>query len=140
EVILFTSPQPKLIYRTHHAICDGAGMLHWIAEVFRALRNEKLLGSDGRLCEWDIAQDYSVAKSSLDFHPWIPVKNQNNSDSIFEFNWQHFFIAGDTPKLVPKVIKTLADAAWEYQPHGHVCFRIPSDLRRLIDDQKIHIG
>lgn len=140
EVILLESTRPKIIFRTHHAVCDGAGTLHWIEEVFRALRHEALLGSNGRLCEWNIAQNYSVAKYNLAFHPWTPVKNQNNSDAIFEFNWQHFFIPGDVSKLVPKVIKTLADIAWEYKPKGYVCFRIPSDLRRLIDDHEIHIG
>jgi len=140
EVILLQSTRPKIIFRVHHAICDGAGTLHWIEEVFKALRDEQLEGSDGRSYEWEIAQEYSVAKPSIEIHPWAPVKNQRLDNALFEFNWQHFQIPGEATKITPKIIKILANLAWNHQPNGYVCFRIPSDLRRLVEDGNTHMG
>src|SRR5690606_1143608 len=72
-VILFNNIQNngeinfKILFRIHHAICDGVGTLHWIKEVFRALREETLLGSRSDKNELDIIQqeNYPPAETLL---------------------------------------------------------------------------
>lgn len=134
------SKQSFLVFRVHHAICDGAGCLHWMQEVFRALNSVPLFRSAGRLCEWDVARNYNVQKYALDQHDWVPVKAAQQERQLFQTHWQCLSIEQKVQKPLAKLVYLFAQVAWETSPEGHVCFRIPSDLRRLIDDRDTHLG
>ena len=144
EIHLLESKYPKIVFRTHHALCDGAATLHWMQEVFRALRNEPLKGSNGRKTEIDIVKVFSVAKNPIYPHPWIPVlaANRNKNQTLFieGAHWQTFSFQGDYSKIMSKIIVILGKLAWHNNPEGHISFRIPSDLRRLLEDQEVHLG
>lgn len=45
ELHLFDGPSPALVLRASHAVADGRGLEHWLADVFRLLRHEAPLGA-----------------------------------------------------------------------------------------------
>ncbi len=137
EVILFKN---KIVFRTHHAICDGGGMMHWIQEVFRALRGENLAGSDGRLYDWALVKGYSFGKSRIPNHSWSPILPIQDNTALFQSHWLRFPLECKTPRLLARLIYLLARIPLEREPEAHLCFRIPSDLRRLLEDSEIHLG
>jgi hypothetical protein len=54
-VLVNRSPRGRLvIMRTPHAVMDGRGALHFLAEVFRALRGEPLLGTNAAFSDIDL--------------------------------------------------------------------------------------
>jgi len=62
ELILAASPygEMRVILRSLHAMIDGRGALHVLAELFRALRGEALLGTNGAFSDFDFRR--SVGK------------------------------------------------------------------------------
>ena len=40
EIVLLTGERPALVFRAHHAVMDGRGVLTWALGVFSALRGE----------------------------------------------------------------------------------------------------
>ncbi len=49
EAVLVRGTPATVIFRAHHAVTDGAGMVFWMTQVFRALRGETVEGADSRL-------------------------------------------------------------------------------------------
>ena len=52
-----------VILHTHHAIMDGAGAMHMLQELFRALRREPLLGSNCAYSDIDLMRQQQVKRS-----------------------------------------------------------------------------
>ncbi len=134
EVILIQGRYPKVLYRTHHGIMDGQGMLHFMAEIFRALRGEPLLGSRGTETDWDIAQRIEHPSRDIkegDCIPVTPISSQPDERGCryVRLHWQ-----GKYSKLIPKLILASCNIAWETHGEGKILFRIPSDLRRYLDE------
>ncbi|WP_160159235.1 non-ribosomal peptide synthetase [Streptomyces sp. SLBN-118] len=53
EVVLREGDQAALLFRAHHAVMDGRGVLDWILDTFRALRGQEPLGAPSPL--YDLA-------------------------------------------------------------------------------------
>ncbi|MFJ8159057.1 AMP-binding protein [Streptomyces sp. NPDC094468] len=52
EVVIRAGEQPTtLVFRAHHAVMDGRGLLSWALDVFRALRGEELVGATSPLSD-----------------------------------------------------------------------------------------
>ncbi|WP_411887021.1 hypothetical protein [Hydrocarboniphaga effusa] len=52
-----------VVLHTHHAIMDGAGAMHMLQELFRALRAEPLLGSNCTYSDVDLMREQRVPRS-----------------------------------------------------------------------------
>lgn len=152
EVVLIESGEPHLsrvVFRTHHALMDGNATLYWIHEVFRALRNEPLLGSESDQNEWELAKKTASPDYAIETKPWLNVppkvfngssKNEIGPD-ISGCNWIAIKSECNVARVLPRLIKCLSDMARENDPEGSVIFRIPSDLRRLLpSEQSYQLG
>ncbi|MER6125467.1 non-ribosomal peptide synthetase [Streptomyces sp. NPDC001795] len=53
EVVVAAGEPTTLVFRAHHAVMDGRGLLCWALDVFRALRGEELVGAASPL--YDLA-------------------------------------------------------------------------------------
>ncbi len=53
EVVMSAGEPMTLVFRAHHAVMDGRGLLCWALDVFRALRGEELVGAASPL--YDLA-------------------------------------------------------------------------------------
>jgi hypothetical protein len=124
----------RLVFRTLHAAIDGRGLMHWMAEVFRALRGEPLLGSHSRLIDLDVQKDYAgrvPAEPPAPPATCIPVvpPSANGQDRI-HYIWRRVVIDRNVSQLLPKTAVFLA--AWARRhAAGEVGFTIPIDYRGL---------
>lgn len=125
-----------LLFRTHHAVTDGRGAVHFIKDAFRIMRGEEPIGSTSRLTEWDIAR--------REERPPRPVV-EGNCLRVTQFaanpeergcRWQRFIWNGDKNKLAAKILYGLAQMAWANNGDGKVLLRLPSDLRRYMKDEE----
>lgn len=140
-VILFNNIQNngeinfKILFRIHHAICDGVGTLHWIKEVFRALREETLLGSRSDKNELDIIQqeNYPPAETLLtESLPVFPISTRPEARGC---HWIQVRWPGKDTKILAKLIFILKNIAEEQHGKGKTTFRIPADLRRYLSKE-----
>ncbi len=129
--------QFKLLFRIHHGICDGAGTLHWIREIFRALRKEELQGSIAKFSELDMInrEDYPEADNLIaNSKPVFPVSQDPDASGChwIKYRWP----VGDT-KLLAKLIFVIKELTEEEHGEGiKSTFRIPSDLRRYLSREE----
>lgn len=128
----------RLLFRACHAAVDGRGMLHWVEEVFRALRGEPLLGAPATEREIDIMRKFqdkipeAVKRRNNDLLPnSLPVIPSGPCDTTeHRYVWRCLRIASDAGNALPKMAVFLADYA-RRQGDGPVSFTIPVDLRTL---------
>ena len=158
EVILIESEKegsdkhsPKVLFRAHHGITDGKGMLHWMEECFRALRGEALLGSPGTTNEWDIVTSNEPAKRNIKEGNCIPLTLPSSTPNTPKCHWVRCQWPGKHTKITPKLMlaasvlakknnrdakhgasNAVSNAVSNDSHNGRVLFRIPSDLRRYL--------
>lgn len=58
QILLIHGDPLRVVFRTHHAVMDGRGTQTLAEDVFRALRGEPLIGSEGRTVEQDLARSF----------------------------------------------------------------------------------
>jgi hypothetical protein len=129
----------RIVFRALHAAVDGRSLLHWIAEVFRALRGEPLLGSPCTYVEWDIMRKFQdkVNREALDAsstEPSLPVIPCSSVRSTrLRYTWRTVVIPGNIPNVLSKFAIFLAQYA-RRRAQGRVCFTVPVDLRTLREE------
>jgi hypothetical protein len=129
----------RIVFRGLHAAIDGRSMLHWMTEVFRALRGEPLLGSPCRYTEWDIMRKFQdkvnpealEAPSAAPNIPVIPCSSPPKTE--LRYLWRTLTF----PTIIPNVLAKFAVFLAEYarrNASGRVSFIVPVDLRTLREE------
>jgi hypothetical protein len=138
--VLYVRGSPaRIVFRALHAAVDGRSLLHWIAEVFRALRGEPLLGSPCTYVEWDIMRKFQdkVNPEALDApstEPSLPVIPCSSLGSTkLRYIWRTVVFPGNIPNVLSKFAIFLAQYARRCA-QGRVCFTVPVDLRTLREE------
>lgn len=138
--LLYVRGNPaRIVFRTLHAAVDGRSLLHWIAEVFRALRGEPLLGSPSTYIEWDIMRKFQdrVNREALDApstEPSLPVIACGAlRPTRLRYVWRTVMFPGNIPNVLSKFAIFLAQYA-RRRAQGRVCFTVPVDLRTLREE------
>jgi hypothetical protein len=129
-----------VVFRAVHAAMDGGGMAHWMMEVFRALRGERLLGSPATDTDFQVAGHYRAqiqqaiaanpanAPQSIRYSPAIPVSPA--IDQALRYVWRVVRINGHVANLLPRLAILLSQHA-RAQSQGHIGFTVPIDFRGL---------
>jgi len=123
----------RMVFRTVHAAIDGRGLMHWMAEVFRALRWETLQGSSSRLIDLEVQAEYAgrvvnQTPASISCIPVVPP-SACGQDEI-HYVWRRVVLDRGVSQLLPKTAVFLA--AWARRhAMGEVGFTIPIDFRGL---------
>lgn len=132
EIILIESSNapPSILFRTHHALTDGMGMLHWIEECFRALRGEPLEGSKGTANEWDIIKLHEKPEKTLFDGNCASLMPISSNPEQRYCRWIHCKWPLETTKnVLPRLLLASTKVAREKHTEGRTLFRVPSDLR-----------
>jgi hypothetical protein len=69
EVLIFYGEPLRMIFRAHHAVMDGRGLITWIEDIFRALNGQEPLGSDYTMVENDLL--YCRTKPFINLRPVV---------------------------------------------------------------------
>jgi hypothetical protein len=127
EVVLLMGVRPAVVFRAHHSVMDGVGLLTWMAEVFRALRDEPLHGAPSRETDTALVRRIGIPQGVSSKGPKV--------DSTFRapggFHRRGGFVRrrtlmGNHPALVAKLASTINEECRLAQG----AFFIPVDLRR----------
>ena len=134
--IIHTPQNVYLLFRTHHAITDGRGTIHFLADAFRIMRGEQPLGSSSRLTEWDIAMREARPPRPVVEGNCLPVTSFSARPEERGCRWRRFVWDGDKNKLTAKIMQAIAQLAWENNGDGKILIRIPADLRRYMKEEE----
>jgi hypothetical protein len=133
-VVPCTDGKTRMVFRTLHAAIDGRGLMHWMAEVFRAMRGEALLGSSSRLIDLDVQAQYAgrigndPQAAPVSCIPVVPPSSSGHDN--LRYVWRRVVLDRGVSQLLPKTAVFLA--AWARRhAAGEVGFTIPIDFRGL---------
>lgn len=133
-----------VVFRNLHAAVDGRGVLHWMQEVFRALRGDELLGGESTLV------DYEVGEKFRDKFPPEPTRSEKkkaekeNAPPVYmpvvapstlqgeplRYFWRTVSIPKRITTILPRAAVFLGAYA-RRQGDGVVGFTVPVDYRGL---------
>lgn len=136
--IVFVPGRPaRIVFRALHAAIDGRSQVHWIAEVFRALRGEPLLGSPCTYSDWEVMRkfqdrvDTQALAQPQETEPNIPVIPCSPARKPgARYVWRSISMPNLIPNVLAKFAIFLAQYARRHEP-GRVSFIVPVDLRTL---------
>jgi amino acid adenylation domain-containing protein len=118
--------QVDLVFRVLHSVMDGRGALLWIEEVFRALRDEKLIGAPSFDTETNFLENAPIVherkKLKLNFSSPINLRRGEIDGPLFIRKT----LIGNHSGLVSKLSVMLTNEAFG----ATSLFMIPVDLRR----------
>jgi hypothetical protein len=110
---------------------DGRGLVHWICEIFRALRGEELQGSSGTMSELDIVEKFEFSPDAIKPGNCQPLSPLSTEPELRGSHWLRFTWHGKTSKILPKIIIAAGNLSRQSNgPDNKLVFRITSDLRR----------
>ena len=122
-----------VLFRTHHAVSDGRGTVHFIQDVFRILRGEQPIGSHSKITEWDVAQSNERPARPITEGDCIPLVKGSLDPDRLGYQWIRFSWQGSTNKFAAKLLSATSSLGREMYGDGKVIVRIPADLRRYIE-------
>ncbi len=130
---LIVAPQPDkgslLILRALHAVMDGGGGIHFLHELFRALRGERLLGSNAGYSDIDLMRSIGKVRSPDWFDKTArPTGNPEGGEIGDEF--RRISLGPPRKNLLAKVAVAMAEFAHQYSDLP-VLIAVPVDLRML---------
>ncbi|GAA3245902.1 non-ribosomal peptide synthetase [Dactylosporangium siamense] len=130
EVLWCPGDRPALVFRASHAVMDGRGKSMWIADVFRALRGEPLLGAAGTVTDGDVFDKLGITNAESKPDVWFPSPLGPPGRGRQPTVWARRTVDGHHPALTAKVATALRDA------YGldTARFAIAFDLRRHAED------
>ncbi len=123
----------RVIFRALHAVVDARGLIQFIMDVFRILRNEPTVGSMDSTTDLDVRlrhQD-SVNVEKQDPITCIPaMPPAETPPPELNYVWRRVKIERNLPNMLPKMAIFLAKKAREHN-EGDVAFTVPVDFRGL---------
>lgn len=127
EIVLIQGPVPRVMFRTHHGVCDGRGTLFWAEEVFRVLRGEPLIGSNSNITDVELCRSFQDQ-----YRTPFPTEHiaptgcpKGNESGVI---WTRCSLKGKIPNLLARCARLAAEEAWRHS-EGIVRFGIPVDMR-----------
>ncbi|MEW6079549.1 MAG: hypothetical protein AB1724_17215 [Thermodesulfobacteriota bacterium] len=128
DVILMTGPVTRIMFRGHHTVIDGQGLMMWIEDVFRVLRGETPAGST-----WTESIDQFRRVTPVNEPKWTggqcvaPTGMPRGETNRAAFS--RLELPGPVSNLMPRLMMLTAQAARQHHPDGRVVFGIPISLR-----------
>lgn len=130
EVIFARGKNSFIIFRVRHAVMDGMGMLHFLSEIFRALRNEPLVGSNAAFSDVELMR-------SITSTPWQNSKQSSTLSLAGKAQGDEIGDAWRCVRLPLSKQKNLSAFIAEFSARyarsfgeGGVRIAVPMDLRR----------
>lgn len=110
ELIVAGRDKLKVIFRATHAVMDGMGVVHFLLEIFRAVRGEPLLGSNATYTDVELMRH--VPSRPLPFKPSSPPSLTGAPQGAERGGlWRRVTLPGPQPNLVPRVALAIAEYA-----------------------------
>ncbi|GGO91744.1 non-ribosomal peptide synthetase [Wenjunlia tyrosinilytica] len=127
EVVLRKGERPALLFRAHHAVMDGRGVLDWVLDTFRALRGEEPLGAPSPLYDLALLQELAgtgrpARRSRLTPRFRSPF---TGTGSVRGGGWLERMVDGSHSAVIAKAAAALTDATGD-----RARVMVPVDLRR----------
>lgn len=118
----------RVILRVLHAFMDGIGALHFLADFFRALRGEPLLGSNVAFSDTDLMRRIGGTRPARGGVRPALLTGGARGDAHGD-SWRRLCIEGRQPALLARIAVASAQFAGRHD-HAPARIAVPVNLRR----------
>jgi hypothetical protein len=130
ELVVIARPGGRtlLVARNHHAVMDGMGTLHFLHELFRALRGEPLQGTNAAFSDADLMRSVGAKHTTSKHARTRSLTGLPEGDAKGD-EWRRFSLGKPRKNLLGLIAAAMAEFT-----HRHTdlpaLIAIPVDLRR----------
>ena len=138
ELIVLESPDgatTRLALRAHHAAMDGQGVMHVFHELFRALRDEPLVGSNANFSDTELMLSSGVKKSDSIMRRAAQLLGKPAGDDPGNV-WRRVSIPGRRANSMHRLVIAFAEFARRHDSKLPCVFSIPVNGRRHLDGMR----
>lgn len=128
EILLVSGTPARVVVRTHHAVMDGGGHLHFVADLFRCLRGEAPVGADANVTDLDLARRLG-SKKPAPREPDCLAPTGEVTDGPPGVTWRRLSVPGRHSQLLPRIAICLAAHA-RGACDANVRIDMPVDMRQ----------
>lgn len=134
EVLLVEGTPRRLVFRGHHSVVDGRGLLTFAEDVFRALRGEPCLGADLGLVDRDLARELQTPGRGPSRPSHVPPTGAGRAVARgTPMPWRRVRYEGSPRRLLPRLALAVHAASRRYTD-GPLRIEVPVDLRRHLPE------
>lgn len=127
-ILVRNSPRGRMIvFRFFHAVMDGRGALHFLRDVFRALRGEPLVGSNAGFSDMDLMRRLGPRKSKLNiaFTKRLTDPAQGKEPG---YHWRRAFLEASGRNILARVAAISAEY-FHRRSRWPALISVPVDVR-----------
>ncbi|VUD47134.1 hypothetical protein TDB9533_00964 [Thalassocella blandensis] len=133
DVLLIPGDPARVMVRALHAVSDARGLVHFILDIMRVLRNEEPIGSMSTLTDLDVRLMHQDKVKVVKQEPVESIPAMPPAKDIPEhlhYVWRRVRIDKKLANMLPKMAIFLAKQARSHID-GEVVFTVPVDFRSL---------
>lgn len=119
-----------LMLRSHHAVMDGMGVMHFMRELFRALRGEPLLGTNASFSDVDVMQSVGAVRSTSR-HIKTSAMTGTPQGMTRGDHWRRIHVGTPRKNLLGHIVAAMVEFAGQYTDLP-LLVGVPVDLRRHV--------
>lgn len=127
RIIIFQEEKMKIVFQVFHGLADAKGVFLWVENIFKSLRNEKLIEDREGRSDLELLKEKSYKPKEKDLKLDIDFKHWESKDFYIETR-DKITIYGHHKMIVPKIAKIVSDSSIGNKRR----FMIPVDTRRHI--------
>ena len=127
ELVIVPGETARVVFRAHHAVMDGRGILTWAEDFFRVLRGEEPLGSRSSVTDIELARSFQSERMKLVPEDALPPTGAAEG-ATRGGSWSRVRVPAPVSLLVPRVAALLARET-RRRGEGTVRVQIPVDMR-----------
>jgi len=129
ELILVEGEKSFLIFRSLRAVMDDIGSMHFLEDVFRAIRGEPLKGSNNTIKDTDLMQSLNSTQFKVDTGIQVARLTGDAQGDEHGDTWRRVSVEGPQIWLIPRIAVALAEFSRHYSD-DQVLISVPVDMRR----------
>lgn len=131
ELVVIHRPgnRSTLVARSHHAVFDGMGSMHFLQELFRALRGERLLGTNAAFSDVDLMLSVGAKRSTSKHVKTAALTGQPQGEEKGD-EWRRISLGKPVKNQLARVADAISTFMRQHSPTLPVLIGVPVDLRR----------
>ncbi len=132
ELLVMHQPDNRmlLMLRSHHAVMDGMGCMHFFRELFRALRGEPLLGTNAAYSDVDVMLSVGAVRSISRHIPAVAMTGQPQGMARGD-EWRRIYVGAPQKNMLGRIAEVMVEFATKHADHS-MLIGVPVDLRRHV--------
>lgn len=134
EVLWVRGPVDRVVFRGHHAVVDGRGLLSFAEDVFAILRGEAPLGSTLDVTDIELAQALGTSRKRFVKPAWPPPTGAPEAvPAGTVMPWRRVRYDGSPRRLLPRLALAVHRASRQFT-QDPLLIEVPVDLRRHLPE------